>query len=111
MREHTIPAPRLAAILRAWLERGHTLEELARCSGITSRTLDRIINGRSRWVRIDTADALLVAIGRPEAWHVELADVYDLEEPRAHPGFRLVGKLPEQAAPLERMEVSDERRR
>jgi hypothetical protein len=71
------PDPPLAPIIRAHLEHGNTLDALAAHSGISDRHIVRLLTGEFASMRFETADALLVAMDCPEAWLVELADLYE----------------------------------
>jgi hypothetical protein len=70
-----IPSARLVPLLLPWIEQ-HSLKDLAEFSGISDRHIARILNGVFIDCRFETADALLCAIDQPEAWYVELADLY-----------------------------------
>jgi hypothetical protein len=53
------------------------LANLAALSGISDRHIARILDGVFATCRIETADALLIAMDRPDVWHCELADIYE----------------------------------
>jgi len=78
-----VPADRLRAIIeRCWTRRGRTIEELAKRSGVTSRTLGAIMNGERPSVRFDSADMVITALD-PWLWQTSpplgLADLYPEE--------------------------------
>lgn len=72
-----IPASRVAPLIRPYVER-FGIEELARASGVSSKTIGEIINGRYQLAKFATVDKLLVGIGRPDLWLAELPDFYGL---------------------------------
>lgn len=47
---------------------------LAERSGISKRTIVRIISGETRFVSAEIADRLVVAMDRADVWYVELAE-------------------------------------
>ncbi len=78
-----VPADRLRAIIeRCWTRRGRTIEELAKRSGVTSRTVGAIMNGERPSVRFGSADRVITALD-PWLWQTSpplgLADLYPEE--------------------------------
>lgn len=70
-----ISTERLLPLLRPWVER-HSIAALALESGVSGRQVTRILRGTVPFIRFETADALLCAVDRVDAWHGELADLY-----------------------------------
>lgn len=69
----TLPSAPVAEIVKAHLVH-ESREQIATRAGVTERTLYAILSGERPTMRKDIADRLLVAIDRPDAWHVELAE-------------------------------------
>lgn len=53
----------LRRLLAAWLDRGHSVDELAGISGVPRRTIYRVTDSPQAAVSVWTADALCCAIG------------------------------------------------
>ncbi len=85
-----VPTDRLRPLVEEWLasdeDRSPTrlAESMAArfpdlLASAFMRRLGELRTGRSRYMEFDTADRFLVAIGRVDAWHDELADLYEAE--------------------------------
>jgi hypothetical protein len=75
-----IPSALLAPFIRHHLEHPtNTLTDLAALSGISDRHIMRLVDGIFATCRLETADALLIAMGKEEAWHTDpgLAELYE----------------------------------
>lgn len=69
----TLPSAALADVVRPHIT-GESQRQLAERAGITERALYRILSGETERTTKRIADRLLVAIDRPDAWHIELAE-------------------------------------
>ena len=49
---------------------------LAEMVGVSKKTIQRISNGETKFVSWDLVDKLLQAMGKTDAWWVELSDYY-----------------------------------
>ena len=47
---------------------------LAERSGVSKRTIVRILSGETKWVSEEVADRLVNAMEKPETWYMELSD-------------------------------------
>lgn len=70
----TMPTSALAAVVAPLVAKESSQRDLAARAGITEKALWRILSGETETTRKDLADRLLVAIDRPDAWHIELAE-------------------------------------
>ena len=70
-----VPAARLAPLIERWLTDGdRSVSSLAGWSGVSERRIRMVLSGERPTVPAGTADRLLVAMDRVEAWHTHLAD-------------------------------------
>lgn len=53
----------ISELLRSLERRGVTQEDIARLTGLTRRTIQRLISGQV-WIEIDTADRIACTFGR-----------------------------------------------
>lgn len=65
----TLPREPLLYLLADWLEDGNTILDLEAASGVSEKTIRRLISGESEGARIDIADKLAMALGS----HLSLA--------------------------------------
>jgi hypothetical protein len=71
-----LDASPLALELAAWCDGGRLIQDLAGDSGVSDRTIRRIIHGKSTHIELGTADLLSVAIDIPlHAIYPTLRDV------------------------------------
>lgn len=70
MTPRTLPADPLRAFLTDQFDRGYTRGLVAEMSGVTERTIQRLMNGDEERVGFDTADALITKL------YGALCDVY-----------------------------------
>lgn len=74
-----LPTRRVAAVLRrGWIDEGRTMQDLAAAAGITARSVAKVLRVEEERMTLDKADRLLVAAGLELAWHLELADLYEV---------------------------------
>ena len=70
-----VPAAPLAALIEGWLAGGgRSMACLAGRSGVSERRIRMVLSGERPSVPAGTADRLLVAMDRVEAWHTHLTD-------------------------------------
>jgi len=70
-----VPAAHLAVLIDGWLAGGgRSVACLAGRSGVSERRIRMVLSGERPTVPAGTADRLLVAMDRVEAWHTHLAD-------------------------------------
>lgn len=73
MTDQTIPVERLRPIVQDYLDRGGVRE----VAGTNARSFYKVIDDPGvDHVTFDFAERLLIAIGRDDAWHADLADLY-----------------------------------
>jgi transcriptional regulator with XRE-family HTH domain len=101
--KHGIPSGILAGIIREWIiEYGPTFplygkesvrhdisgsvrpllsstelpheKILAERSGVSKRTIVRILSGETKWVSEEVTDRLVQAMERPDSWYLELSE-------------------------------------
>ena len=78
-----VPAAHLAALIEGWLASGgRSVACLAGRSGVTERRIRMVLTGERPSVPARTADRLLVAMDRVEAWHTHLTDPAGAETTR-----------------------------
>lgn len=77
-----IPVARIKPLVDRWALASGRSEDgyrwlLAHRSGVSLKKLSSILDEKVETVRFRTVDKILSGIERPDAWHVELADLYE----------------------------------